>query len=124
MNYLGGQLYRAFPSVSAPWLDVLMVLSQFLHKQPPMLRTGNPYKRERIRPVDPLVLICSDQLLFILQIYSFLFCKTSNEEVNCTEPSSLVRVPWGGINQLNGLSFLEICEQIYKIKVEILKLII
>ncbi len=46
--------------------------------------------------IDLFVLSTSNQLLFIEEIYFFLFYKTSylNTEVNCTEPSPSVRIPW------------------------------
>jgi hypothetical protein len=45
--------------------------------------------------VDFLVLTNMDLLIFILKIL-FTFLQTSylNEEVNCTEPSPSVSVPW------------------------------
>jgi hypothetical protein len=49
-----------------------------------------------ISTVDLLVLTSLDHLLFIVKLYFFLFYKTTylNEEVNRTEPSPSVRVPW------------------------------
>ncbi len=53
---------------------------------------------ERLSTVDLLVLTSLEQLIFILEFGNimYLFCKASynNEEVNCTEPSPPVRVPW------------------------------
>ncbi len=56
---------------------------------------GNPFFRERISTVDLLVLTSLDQLLFLLWILFIFFYKTSylNEEVNCTEASTSIRVP-------------------------------
>ncbi len=45
-----------------------------------------------------LVQTSSDKLLFILKLYFFIFTKQYlNEEVNCTEPSPSVKVPWSTI---------------------------
>ncbi len=49
----------------------------------------------RLSTVDLLVLTSLDQVLLILQTFTFL--QTSYEEVNCTEPSSSVSVPLFGI---------------------------
>jgi hypothetical protein len=55
-------------------------------------------KGKRISTVDLLVLTSLDQLLFIVKKLFLLFDKTSNlnEEVNGTDPSTSVRVPWLG----------------------------
>ncbi len=55
----------------------------------------NTYLRGRISTANHLVLTSSDQLLFILELYFSFFYKTTylNEEVNCTKPFPLVRVP-------------------------------
>jgi hypothetical protein len=57
---------------------------------------GNPYWRGGLSTVDLLVLTSSEKLLFILNLYFFLFYETSylNKEVNRTEPCPSVRVPW------------------------------
>jgi hypothetical protein len=49
----------------------------------------------RLSTVDLLVLTSLDQLLLIVDIIYLLY-KTSyfNEEVNCTEPSPSVSIPW------------------------------
>ncbi len=44
--------------------------------------------------VDLLVLSSSDQLPSILKKYSLYKTSYPNEEVNCTEPSPSVGVPW------------------------------
>jgi len=64
---------------------------------------GKSYWRERLSAVDLLVLISLDLLLLILKRW-FTFLQTSylNEEVNRTEPSPSVSVPW--INTLGCLS--------------------
>ncbi len=56
----------------------------------------------RISTVNLLVLISYDQRLLILKKVVFVFYKSSclNEEVNCTEPSPSVRVPWFVIPKL------------------------
>jgi hypothetical protein len=53
-----------------------------------------------ISTCDLLVLTSLDHLLFTLQLLFTLFQKTSylNVEVNCTEPSPSVRVPWINVN--------------------------
>ncbi len=55
---------------------------------------GNPYGRGRLSTVDLLLLTGLDRLLFLVKMV-YLHYKTSyfNEEVTCTEPSSLVSVP-------------------------------
>jgi hypothetical protein len=51
---------------------------------------------ERLSTVDLLLLTSLYQVLLILS--TFLQYKL-NEEVNCTEPSPSLRVPWIGISQ-------------------------
>jgi hypothetical protein len=53
-------------------------------------------KQGRISVVDLLVFTTSDQLLLTLEIYSSSFYQTTcpNEEVNRTELSPSVMVPW------------------------------
>jgi hypothetical protein len=55
-----------------------------------------PLLKGRLSTVDLLVLTSLDQLLLIVQTHYLHFYKTSypNEEVNCTEPSPSVSVPW------------------------------
>ncbi len=64
-------------------------------------RTEKPYRMGRISTVDLLVLTSLNELLFKLKL-NFLFYKATylNEEVNCTEPSPSVRVPWLGASSL------------------------
>jgi hypothetical protein len=59
------------------------------------LNPGNTFRSGRFCTVDLLVLINVDQLLFILKEI-FFFYKTSylDGEVNGTEPSHSVSVPW------------------------------
>ncbi len=52
---------------------------------------GNPCWNGRISTIDFLVLTLWDQLLFILTLYFSFLQSNLNEEVNCTEPSPLVR---------------------------------
>jgi hypothetical protein len=56
---------------------------------------GNPCCRGRLSTVDLLVLTSLDQLLFYWKYLTF-FQKTSypNQEVNGTEPSPSVSIPW------------------------------
>ncbi len=56
---------------------------------------AKPYSRGRLSTFCLFVLSSLDQLIFILKIYLH-FYKTSylNEEVNCTEFSPSVSVPW------------------------------
>jgi hypothetical protein len=53
----------------------------------------NPYLRGRLSTVDLLVLTSLDQLNFILKII-FTFFNEEVKEVNCTEFSPSVSVPW------------------------------
>jgi hypothetical protein len=53
----------------------------------------NPYLRGRLSMVDLLVLTSLDQLNFILKII-FTFFDEEVKEVNCTESSPSVSVPW------------------------------
>ncbi len=55
---------------------------------------GNPYWRTRLNTVDFLVLTSLDQLFFPIEILNCLFTSYLNEEINCTEPSTSVSVPW------------------------------
>jgi len=62
-----------------------------------ILPPSNSYCRgRRISTVDLLALTRSDQPLLRLQIHFYILIKTSylNEEVNCTEPSPSVRLPY------------------------------
>ncbi len=65
------------------------------------MQNANGFTREallrgRISTIDLLVLTNLDQLLSILKLYFSVFTHQPifNEEVNCTEPSPSVRVPW------------------------------
>jgi hypothetical protein len=70
---------------------------------------GNPNRRGRISSVDLPELTKSDQLFFLLKAF-FLFFKTFyfKEEVNCTEPSPSVRVPFSILSEMC-LNKLELC---------------
>jgi hypothetical protein len=59
------------------------------------LEAGNPYRRGRLKAIDLLLLTNPDQLLLTLEIFLFIFNKTSylDEEVHCTESPPSVRVP-------------------------------
>ncbi len=61
-----------------------------------MMIAGKSYLGGRFSTVDLLVLTSLDQFVSKLKILFFLFYKTSylNEEVNCTEPSTSISVPW------------------------------
>jgi hypothetical protein len=54
--------------------------------------------KEKVSTADPLVQSSLEQQFLIQKIYIDFFYKTSYlyEEVNCTEPSPSVRVPWLG----------------------------
>ncbi len=56
---------------------------------------GSSNKRGQLSTIDLLVLISLDQRLFYLKNF-LLFLQTSyfNEEVNSTDPSPSVSVPW------------------------------
>jgi hypothetical protein len=58
--------------------------------------TGKPYWMERLGTVDLLVLTSFRSAVLYIQSIITLCYKTSyiNEEINCTEPSPLVSVPW------------------------------
>ncbi len=60
-----------------------------------------PFWRGRICTINLLVLTSSDHLLLILKRYTSLFSLISflNEEVNCTKPFLLARVPWTKVFQ-------------------------
>jgi hypothetical protein len=60
-----------------------------------LLYPGSPYIRGRLSTVDFLVLTSIDELLLIMKRY-LLFYRTGklNEEVNRTEPSPSVMLPW------------------------------
>ncbi len=57
---------------------------------------GRLTEGRRPSTVDLLVLTGLDQLLFYIEGINYLCYQTSdlNEEVNCTEPSPSVSVPW------------------------------
>ncbi len=73
----------------------LSIKNQSLKHSHILTHPGKPYWIGSISTVDLLVLTSLDQLLFKLTL-NFLFYKATflNEEVNCTEPSPSVRVPW------------------------------
>jgi hypothetical protein len=56
-------------------------------------RAGS-YRRGRLSTVDPLVLTSLDQPLLILKMSLFYKASYLNNEVNRTEPSPSVSVPW------------------------------
>jgi hypothetical protein len=60
------------------------------------IKPGNPYPRVRVIIVDHLALTSLDQFILKLKELFAFSTKMSylNEEVNCTEPPSSVRVPW------------------------------
>ncbi len=57
------------------------------------MKPGNPYWRGRISTVDLLILICSDQLQWVLNLYSSLFAK----QAPWTRRSTVLSIPfqWG-----------------------------
>ncbi len=56
---------------------------------------ANPYRRGRLSTVDLLVLNSLDKLIFISEILITCYeMSCLNEEVNCTELSPSVCVPW------------------------------
>ncbi len=63
-----------------------------------IVKAGKSYWRGRLSTVDLLVPTSLDQLLFISKILFTFFLKKKtiypNEEVNCTEPSRSVILPW------------------------------
>ncbi len=61
-----------------------------------MLQQGSLTKGGKLSSVDLFVLTSLEQVIFILKIIFTSFCKTSylNQEVNCTEPSPSVWLPW------------------------------
>jgi hypothetical protein len=61
-----------------------------------LLLVTNRQQYARLSTVDLLVLTSLDQLHFIFKIFFSLCYKTNylHEEVNCTETSSSVSVPW------------------------------
>ena len=70
------------------------------------VRQGTLTEGEGLSTVALLALTSLDEFIFILKIYVAFFYKTSylNEEVNCTEPSPSVSIPWFNINNLNYFS--------------------
>jgi hypothetical protein len=84
-------IYKTFLAViynfqTLYWVTTTLSCHPDLLAKTAMVESGNPYWRGRISTVDLLVPSSSDQLLFILKLL--------NEEVNCTETSPSVRVPW------------------------------
>jgi hypothetical protein len=62
---------------------------------------GTRAESGRLSTVDLLVLTSLDQLLYYLPFYK---TNNLNEEVNCTEPSSSVSIPWTREPKLKGVA--------------------
>jgi hypothetical protein len=58
------------------------------------VKAGKSYRRGRLSTVDLLVQTNLDQILYLFLKYLSVTKSYPNEEVNCTEPSPSVGLPW------------------------------